>query len=812
MNTTIGKSPILSISLLVSNRKDTIRNCMESIRPLLEQLPTELIAIDTAGEATDGSISIVKEYTSLIYPFTWCNDFSAARNEGLKRAKGEWFLFLDDDEWFEDVSDILRFFQSGEYKKYNSATYRIHDYREKNSYSVGSLNRMVKLENETRFCGVVHEYLTPLRLPCKELGSFIYHFGYQFETEEQKKKHAERNLSLLVPEFEKHPEDLRLRLQLVQEYMGLEEYREQVDRLCEEAFRMDRSQHAAPAFQWMLTAYVRAMEAYGTPEDVLQRNEYINSITKPGNFATIALSIMELRALQKLNLHTRAENCLLAIEQAYQELIKHPEKQLLQRILDFDVLLEPTVLAEAYKDGILCLLALGEREKASVWTKKRWELLKQPVLSISLLVSNNIATIRNCMESLKPLLTKLPAELIVVDTVGEENSDGSLAVAKEYTGNIERFVWCDDFSAARNAGLSKAGGEWFLYLDDDEWFEDVTELTEFFRTGEYLRYESATYRIRNYKNRAGTAYSTAELGRMIKRRPNIRFVSRIHETFSEIYLPCKSFSAYVHHYGYAYDSEEEKQAHRERNLKLLKKELENEPDNLRLRTQMALELATFDNEEALKYCRETFLLCKEQSTEPAFQWQMSLVFCLYEALGVSAEEAEKSYRELEEKFGYSETAKNAISYQLTRINILSKNYVKAYPFVVQYFETLSYLREHPEEQQLQMAADFYRYQSQESYLEMLHFAAYCAWQSKQYEDAWFFFLELPWEQEGYSNTEALWFATTMAAEYPNAPAYYNIIQRVMKNSVMKRELGVMMQNETVKSRITETMESMRNGR
>ena len=56
------------------------------------------------------------------------------------------------------------------------------------------------------------------------------------------------------------------------------------------------------------------------------------------------------------------------------------------------------------------------------------------------------------------------------------------------------------------------------------------------------------------------------------------------------------------------------------------------------------------------------------------------------------------------------------------------------------------------------------------------------------------------------------FATTMAAEYPNAPAYYNIIQRVMKNSVMKRELGVMMQNETVKSRITETMESMRNGR
>ena len=88
MNTTIGKSPILSISLLVSNRKDTIRNCMESIRPLLEQLPTELIAIDTAGEATDGSISIVKEYTSLIYPFTWCNDFFRRQKRGSETCQG----------------------------------------------------------------------------------------------------------------------------------------------------------------------------------------------------------------------------------------------------------------------------------------------------------------------------------------------------------------------------------------------------------------------------------------------------------------------------------------------------------------------------------------------------------------------------------------------------------------------------------------------------------------------------------------------------------------------------------------------------
>ena len=34
----------------------------------------------------------------------------------------------------------------------------------------------------------------------------------------------------------------------------------------------------------------------------------------------------------------------------------------------------------------------------------------------------------------------------------------------------EEFKWCDDFAKARNAGLEKCTGEWFMYIDDDEWF------------------------------------------------------------------------------------------------------------------------------------------------------------------------------------------------------------------------------------------------------------------------------------------------------------------------------------------------------
>ena len=806
------QKPIISISLLVSNRMDTIRKCMESIKPILEQLPSELIAIDTVGDKTDGSIDIVKEYTNQIYYFAWCNDFSAARNEGLKRAKGEWFMFLDDDEWFEDVSDIIRFFKSGEYKKFHSATYQIHDYRGKGeTYSVGKLSRMVKLEKNTKFCGVIHEYLAPMYLPCKDLNSFIYHYGYVFDTEEKARKHTKRNLSLLLPEFEKNPEDMRLRVQIVQEYMCLKEDEKKAETLCIETLAMDNKYHSLSAFQWIMTAYVRLAERNEENlEEVLRRATYVRTIAKLSHFAKLAIGIVEIRTLQKLERQKELTQKLPEIEQAYEYLIQHPEKQIEERILDFDVLLEDSVIAKTWEDGILAFLSIGDKENAALWTKKRQALIKQPAVTISLLVSNNIATVKKCLDSLQPLLQAVPSELIVVDTVGEAKSDGSLAVAKQYTKNIVNFTWCNDFAAARNAGLEQAQGEWFFYLDDDEWFEDISELIEFFRTGEYLTYYSATYRIRNYKDREGKNYSTAELGRMIKRGKNTKFIGRIHETFSEIYLPCKAFSAFVHHYGYVYDSEEEKKKHQERNLALLRKELEQDKQNLRYRTQMAMELASFDNEAALRFCEETFALCADKKETPEFQWQLALVFRLYEALGVNDLDADNTYQLLKDTFGYSETTENSISYQMTRIHIIFKNYVQAYPYVLQYFDTLQYLKEHPKEQQLQMTADSYRYQSNECYLEMMEFGAYCAWKSKQYEDAWFFYSELPWGN--YTNKDTLWYVFQLSLEYLNAPLLFGIIQKVMKNEALKKEFAVMMQEPIIKQQVAKTMEFMKHGR
>ena len=104
------KSLQLSISLLASDRPAALERCLDSLKPLLMQVPSELIVVTTG---TDVRIrEIVSSYTDQIVPFTWCDDFSAARNAGMSVAQGEWFLYLDDDEWFEDTFEIVRFFQS----------------------------------------------------------------------------------------------------------------------------------------------------------------------------------------------------------------------------------------------------------------------------------------------------------------------------------------------------------------------------------------------------------------------------------------------------------------------------------------------------------------------------------------------------------------------------------------------------------------------------------------------------------------------------------------------------------------------------
>lgn len=204
-------------------------------------------------------------------------------------------------------------------------------------------------------------------------------------------------------------------------------------------------------------------------------------------------------------------------------------------------------------------------------------------LTISLLVSDRITSIRRCLDSLVPLLMQVPSELIITDTSENEEVRN---LALQYTDHVIPFHWCNDFSKARNVGIQAARGEWFLYIDDDEWFEDVSEIVEFFLNGTYLSYNSATYIVRNYTQWNGTDYIDAHLGRMVRLTPEVKFVNAIHEYISPYNGPIRSFSAYAHHYGYVRGTMDSKNS---RNLPMLEKELEDNGPTPHLYLQLTQE-------------------------------------------------------------------------------------------------------------------------------------------------------------------------------------------------------------------------------
>lgn len=223
------KDIVLSIGVLASDRRDTIERCLASLDSIRNAVPSELIIVDTGcGQEVRG---IIERYGDIVERFAWCDDFSAARNELLKYASGEWFLFLDDDEWFVDTAELIEFFVSGEYRKYGYAAYIQRNYldMEASRYSDSWVSRMTRLDAETHFESKIHEYMVPMNGDCKGIRSHVDHFGYVYETEDALWKHYERNRVLLEEMIREEPQQLRWRIELAQEYRSVKEFQKLYD-------------------------------------------------------------------------------------------------------------------------------------------------------------------------------------------------------------------------------------------------------------------------------------------------------------------------------------------------------------------------------------------------------------------------------------------------------------------------------------------------------------------------------------------------------------------------------------------------------
>jgi tetratricopeptide (TPR) repeat protein len=78
--------------MIVRDNESTIIPCLASIRPWVD----ELIVVDTGS--TDRTPDIARRHGAQVHSFPWCDDFAAARNESLRRARGKWLFWMDSDD------------------------------------------------------------------------------------------------------------------------------------------------------------------------------------------------------------------------------------------------------------------------------------------------------------------------------------------------------------------------------------------------------------------------------------------------------------------------------------------------------------------------------------------------------------------------------------------------------------------------------------------------------------------------------------------------------------------------------------------
>lgn len=87
-----AKKGTLSLCMIVKNEEKHLVRCLRSVRDVVD----EMIIVDTGS--TDKTKDIATVFGAKVFDFPWTGDFSAARNESLAHATGDWVLILDADE------------------------------------------------------------------------------------------------------------------------------------------------------------------------------------------------------------------------------------------------------------------------------------------------------------------------------------------------------------------------------------------------------------------------------------------------------------------------------------------------------------------------------------------------------------------------------------------------------------------------------------------------------------------------------------------------------------------------------------------
>lgn len=255
------RDPTLSLCLIVRDAQRPLRAALESARPFMD----EMIVVDTGSQ--DGGRETALEAGARVFDFAWCDDFSAARNDSLDRATGDWIFWMDADDVLPPESGReLRELAAAHPARDAAFWVTVVETSRDTQRTTGHAHvKLFPRHPAIRFCYHVHEQVAPavnaLGLPIKPSTATVHH-AHADRSPQADAARMQRNLRLLMLDLAERPDDPFVLHNLGTTYLFLPEG---LGRAAEYLRRSIAGFKTGSSIQ--LNAYLSLGQAYGTSGD-----------------------------------------------------------------------------------------------------------------------------------------------------------------------------------------------------------------------------------------------------------------------------------------------------------------------------------------------------------------------------------------------------------------------------------------------------------------------------------------------------------------------------------------------------------------
>lgn len=210
------------------------------------------------------------------------------------------------------------------------------------------------------------------------------------------------------------------------------------------------------------------------------------------------------------------------------------------------------------------------------------------MFSVCVIAKNEEKNIEKCLQSFKGIVS----DIVVADT---GSSDRTKELASRFTDRIYDYKWQDDFAAAKNFAISKAANEFVMVVDADEFLEPMTAQEAQSLSRQIVQHPDWVGRVylkNSLRGDAGEYYQHEWISRIFSRE-KFHYEGSVHEQVVSLvdnefnYKTYRTNASFVH-VGYGLPLKERREK-AERNIRLLKKELERlQEDSMNKKAQSQL--------------------------------------------------------------------------------------------------------------------------------------------------------------------------------------------------------------------------------